>query len=901
MTGSAAITFLLTDVEGSTGMWEHSAEAMAKALSRHDDIIGSVVANLGGRVLKSHGEGDATFSVFASPTQAALAAAGIQDGLEAEIWPDGCALRARVALHTGEADPRADDFFGPAVNRCARLRSIAHGGQSICSHATAQLIVDRLPERLSLRPLGTHQLRDLSRPEDVFQICRDGRAEAFPPLRSGSPGHSNLPRSRTSFIGRKDELGVVTAHLARSRLVTLTGVGGSGKTRLAVEVAQRQAAEFPDGRLFVDLAPVTDPTGVLVAVGSACEAGSTAGEGAQLVIQALGARRVLLVLDNCEHLLDACADAVDTLLDGCPNLTVLATSREALNVAGEQAHLVRPLGLSDGRAGTSEAAHLFVDRARAARDDLELSQDELATVEDICSRLDGIPLAIELAAAQVDHLSPAQIAERLDARLTVLAGGRRSSPRQQTLAAALDWSHELLEPGEQVLLRRLAVFTGAFRPDVAVGIGGSGLSDPESTLRRLVAKSLVAADPGSRLSHRLLETVRIYAAERLAEAGEDGLLRDRHRDHYLSWLEAMDDDEYFSGREAIFLEHRNLRAALEWSLAQDRRDLVARLAALMPAVWDVVDSADGIRWLDLALEEPDRLDPGVLMRVLVVRAFISVVVLEPDWGDRCREWLERAEALAGDQTGFWPSAVQALFCLCLSVPALQGGQVAEEIERRGRRGLELATSPGGRAFTLIWLGHGRAATGDVSGALEAVEQARVEAQRIGSYWDTYLACILSIAYHVGGDFERAARAAADAAKPEALALQGNALLYDRLCIPLSFAAQGAHEEAVELLTGMLRDAPSEPTAGTSTAVVSTLAAIRALEGQWETAVTLMGSVFTALMEGAIRSPADVALHMHYAARGRQALGPGFDRPFTLGREMTLQQSLAYGLGADSDS
>ncbi|HET6811586.1 MAG TPA: adenylate/guanylate cyclase domain-containing protein [Acidimicrobiales bacterium] len=898
MTGSAAITFLLTDIEGSTGLWERDAEAMTKALSRHDDIIESVVETLGGRVLKSHGEGDATFSIFDSPTQAAQAAASIQDEMEAEIWPGDCVPRVRVALHTGEADLRADDFFGPTVNRCARLRSIAHGGQSICSHATAQLVIDRLPEHLSLRGLGAHQLKDLSRPEDVFQICRIGKAEVFPPLRTGSPGHSNLPRSRTRFIGREDELQVLTTHLAQSRLVTLTGVGGSGKTRLAVEVAERRAAEFPDGRLFVDLAPVTDAAGVIVAVGSACEVGSTTGDGTQLVIQALGVRRVLLILDNCEHLLDACAEAVDILLDGCPNLTVLATSREALDVSGEQTHTVRPLGLSAGNGGTSEAAELFVDRARATRDDLELSQQAVATVEEICSRLDGIPLAIELAATQVDHLSPAQIAERLDARLTVLAGGRRRIPRQQTLAATLDWSHDLLGREEQVMLRRLAIFTGDFRPDVAVAIAGFDLSDPESILRRLVGKSLVAVDPASYLSHRLLETVRIYARERLAQAGEETLLRDRHRDHYLAWLEAMDDDEYFAGREAVFLEHLNLRTALEWSRAQDRRDLVARLAALMPAVWDVVDPADGIRWLDLALEEPDRLDAGVLMRLLVVRTFISVVVLEPDWGERGPEWLERAEALAGDQAGFWPSAVQALFCLCLSVPALLGEQVSDEIEERGRRGLELATSPGGRAFTLIWLGHGRAAAGDGPGAVAAIEQARVETQRIGSYWDTYLACILSIAYHVGGDFERAARAAVDAHKPEALALQGNALLYDRLCLPLSFAAQGAHEEAIELLVGMLRDAPSEPTAGTNTAVVNTLAAIRALQGRWEVAATLMGSVLSAFMAGSIRSPADAALHMHYTDRGREALGAQFDDYFATGQQMSLQEALAYGLRGD---
>ena len=442
----------------------------------------------------------------------------------------------RIGVHSGEIQLRDEgNYAGPTINRTARLRDLAHGGQTVLSGAAEQLVVDRLPAGAWLADLGSHSLRDLPRPERVMQLCHPDLVNEFPPLRvSKVVASQKLPVQLTSFVGRSTELAQVRELLADNRLVTLTGAGGVGKTRLAVEVATQLAGEFGDGVWYVDLAPITDPEVVPIAVARAFGLPDQPGRSTMDTLTRFVAdRQMLIVLDNCEHLLDASAALVVALLGAGAKLTLLATSREAIGVAGEVGWRMPSLSLAD------EAIELFADRARHARPDFTVSGDNAATVAEICTRLDGLPLAIELAAARVRALSPAEIVDSLHDRFRLLTGGARTAVRrQQTLRASVDWSHALLTEPERVLFRRLAAFMGGFDLDAAEAVAGGGDVQRYQVLDQLtllVDKSLVVADDsGGRTRYRLLETVRQYALEKLGESGEADAVRARHRDHYTS-------------------------------------------------------------------------------------------------------------------------------------------------------------------------------------------------------------------------------------------------------------------------------------------------------------------------------------------------------------------------------
>jgi class 3 adenylate cyclase len=446
---TGTVTFLLTDIEGSTRLWEEHPEAMEAVLARHDDLAAGIVAAHDGILVKHRGEGDSLFAVFPRALDAITTACALQRALQTEVWPANLPLRVRMAIHTGDAAVREGDYLGTAVNRCARLRAAAHGGQVLLSAATQELIRDQLPEGVSLRDLGAHRLRDLHQPEHLFQLLHPDLPADFPPLRSLEAFAHNLPAQLTSFIGREREMADVKRLLAASRLLTLTGAGGCGKTRLALHVAADLVEEYPHGAWLVELAALSDPALVPQAVATALGVREEPGRPLTATLNDyLRSRSLLLVLDNCEHLLAACAQLVESLLRVCPKLRMLTSSREGLGVGGEQTYRVASLSLPDpqhlpalDQLQEVEAVRLFAERARLSQPNFAVTSTNATAVAAVCQRLDGIPLAIELAAARVKSLPVETIHARLDDRFRLLSGGSRTAlPRQQTLRALIDWS-----------------------------------------------------------------------------------------------------------------------------------------------------------------------------------------------------------------------------------------------------------------------------------------------------------------------------------------------------------------------------------------------------------------------------------------------------------------------------
>jgi predicted ATPase/class 3 adenylate cyclase len=597
------VTFLFTDIEGSTRLWELHPEAMCLALARHDLLLTAGIHEHGGQLVKSRGEGDSFFAVFPHPT-AALAAAALQQALLTEPWPAETPLRVRMALHVAPAELREGDYYGPGVIRCARLRAVAHGGQVLLSEATADRVRDHLPAGVSLRDLGSHRLKDLQQPERIFQLLHPCLPADFPPLRSLEAFAHNLPAQLTSFIEREQVMAEVKQLLATTRLPTLTGSGGCGKTRLALQVGADLVEEYADGVWLVELAALADPGQVPQTVAAALGVREEPNRPlTQTLLDDLRPKQVLLVLDNCEHLLSACAHLADPLLRGCPHLRLLATSREALGITGEQTYRVPSLSLPDlphlpplERLHEFEAVQLFADRAGLVRSDFTLTEANAAAVVQVCRRLDGIPLAIELAGARVRVLSVEQVAARLDDRFRLLTGGSRTAlPRQQTLRALIDWSYDLLSEPERVLLRRLSVFAGGWTLEAAEGVcGGDGIDEWEilDLLTELVDKSLVvAAEQGEEVRYRLLETIRQYGQEKRAGSGEEQGLRGRHRDWFLGLAEQA-AREWESAAQEQWLErlereHDNVRAALGWSVECGEAAAGLQLGTALYRFWEV--------------------------------------------------------------------------------------------------------------------------------------------------------------------------------------------------------------------------------------------------------------------------------------------------------------------------
>jgi predicted ATPase/class 3 adenylate cyclase len=638
---SVTASFLMTDIEGSTRLWAEQPDAMRDALAEHDALLRAAVATNGGRVFKTTGDG--MLAVFDRADGAVAGALTGQRDLAAHAWPTTAPLRVRMAVHSGTAEMRDGDYFGPTLNRLARLLAIGHGGQVLASSAVAGLVGDGLPAGTALVDRGEHPLRDLDRPERVFQVVAPDLRSDFPPLRSRAT-RSNLPPELSSFIGRERQLAEVRDLLGSRRLVSLVGVGGTGKTRLALQLGRGLVEVYPDGVWLVELAPIADAALVTPAVARALGVPESGQPGLDAVVDFLREKVLLLLLDNCEHLVDAAAVLAERLLLECPSLRILATSREALSVTGEASVQVPSLGLPGGRGhdaepgaldpdevARAESVRLFVERARATLPDFVLDATTAGPVAEICRRLDGIPLALELAAARVNVLSVAEIAEGLSDRFRLLTGGRRTAvPRQQTLQALIDWSWDLLTEADQRLLRRLSVFAGGFTLDAAADVtadpaqrvraGGRSPTDgPEGGagevpaalrlatldgLGRLVDRSLLVVEHGAGTRYGMLETIRQYAGERLAASGEGAVLRDRHLARFRRLVADAAQGLLGPGMarslDGLDIEQDNVRAALDWAAEADAEAFIEMAAALGPYWWTRTTGTEGIDRLQAA-------------------------------------------------------------------------------------------------------------------------------------------------------------------------------------------------------------------------------------------------------------------------------------------------------------
>ncbi|MGB9112937.1 MAG: tetratricopeptide repeat protein [Acidimicrobiales bacterium] len=637
------LTFLFTDIEGSTEMLRRSGRASyAAVLADHHSIIRSGIAAQEGKEMGTQGDG--FFAVFSSPSACVAAVLETQRALSSHKWPADEHVRVRMGIHSGEAEETASGLVGLEVHRAARVAAVAHGGQVLVSSAAVALVRDSLPEGTSLRDLGSHRLKDLGHPEQLFQLEAEGLRSDFPPLRSlDNPAlANNLSAQSSNFVGRGLEVSEVRRLVESSRLVTLTGSGGAGKTRLALQVVAELVDGSGDGVWLVELATVTDPEIVASTINETLGITPQSGRSPlETLLDTLAHQRLLIVLDNCEHLIGACAKIADLILRRCSAVHLVATSREPLGIGGETIYRVPSLSLPtpgddalDPRR--SDAIALFMDRAISQGVEVRLDEHTSPLIASICRRLDGMPLAIELAAARLRSLSLDSLNERLDQRFRLLTGGSRSAlPRQQTLRATIDWSYSLLNGPEQSLLRRLSVFAEGFDLEAAEAIGSLGDIDVfeiADLLGSLVDKNLVVMEPTAGTTrYHLLETIRQFSAERLVEFDEREALTvgDAHCQHYLAFAELasphLTGPEQGRWFERLDADEANLRRALEYAVGdRDGTNRVLRFAVALRRYWWVRSRYQDMGVVEPVLERPEaRAEPGLMVEALVCVAFAA--------------------------------------------------------------------------------------------------------------------------------------------------------------------------------------------------------------------------------------------------------------------------------------
>jgi predicted ATPase/class 3 adenylate cyclase len=625
-------TFLFTDIEGSTKLWENTPEKMKVGLQRHHAILQEAISSNGGAVFQI--VGDAFCVAFPTASSAISAALTAQRNLHEEKWNLPSPIRVRMGIHTGATERTSNDSptggyaSNHTLNRVARILSAGHGGQILLSLATKELVKDSLPPNTELRDMGEHHLKNLSRPEHLFQLIIADLPSDFLPLNTlNSPRH-NLPLQLTSFVGREREIAEVKYLLSATRLLTLIGPGGTGKTRLSIQVAGELLDQYPDGAWFVEFAPISDPLLIprttAIAIGLRDEPRRPV---IDMLCDYLRGKQLLLILDNCEHLVEACAQLADRLLHACPQIRIVASSREVLGIAGEMSYLVPSLKLPDMQnlpsveiLSQGEAVRLFIERASAATQNFRMTNDNASSVAQICHRLDGMPLAIELAAGKIRALSAGQIAQRLDDRFHLLTGGSRTAmPRHQTLQAAIEWSYDLLSPAEQTLFRRLSVFVNGWTLEAAESVCSDQDTTAKGTLKaedvlglltQLVNKSLVMAEErNSEVRYHMLETIRQFGSNELEEANEGEALHDRHMEFFTQFAETADlflrRTELFEWLQRLDDEHDNLRLALQWALGKRSAESALRLTGALAVYWTMrCFWLEGAKWLESALKKP---------------------------------------------------------------------------------------------------------------------------------------------------------------------------------------------------------------------------------------------------------------------------------------------------------
>lgn len=765
---SGVITFLFSDIEGSTQLWEQNTQSMKRALRRHDSLLRQTVAACNGYVFKTMGDG--FFIAFSHSVDAVTAALAAQRALHAEDWPESTQLRVRMALATGLVESRDDDYFGPPLNLAARLLSAGHGGQILLDQTTRADITEQLPPGVEMRDMGLRRLKGLREPQRVFQAVADDLPVHFPPLRTLDPRPTNLPAELTPFVGREDEVRAVSGLLrrAQTRLVTLTGPGGIGKSRLSLQVAASLQDEYEDGVFFVPLAAIHNPALIPPAIAQAVGAPvSQDNAPIEPLIAHLRSRQLLLILDNFEQLVDA-APMINELLRGAPSLKIVVTSREALLIYGEHIYPVMPLTLPDqSRPVTLDllekfsATALFVQRVVASAPDLTLGQEDAPIVAEICAGLDGLPLVIELAAARANQFSLPEIASQLTRRLGFLTSGPRDLPdRQRTLRGALDWSYDLLSGDEQRLFARLAVFVGGWTEGAAQELATGMLLSPAqvtATLRSLATKSLLQCRQDETPRFRMLESIREYAWEHLAARDELAATRRLHaawyRNFVLGFESSLMGDEQAEVYKALKGEEDNIRAALDWSLEVEGDVTAIEMCGILWRWWAAHSYLrEGRSWLERALARQSAAPLAV--RALALWGAGRLAFFQGDYNDAesmLQESLALYRQMDDDEGSGW--ILDAIGAVALQ--RKQYGQARQLFEES----LALHRTTGSRrgiSHTLDDLGQLAFQQGDIAQATHLFEEALHLRRQSGSPEGEAVAIVnLSEALGLQGEYERA--------------------------------------------------------------------------------------------------------------------------------------------------
>ena len=912
---TGTVTFLFTDIEGSIKLWEQDAPAMQAALARHDEILKQAIEGRGGYVFKT--VGDAFCAAFPTAKHALESTLEAQRSLLGEVWEQTPPLKVRMALHTGTAQERDGDYFGPPVNRVARLLSIAHGGQMLLSFPAHEMVCDQLPAGVVLKDLGERRLRDLSRPERVFQLIAPDLPSEFPPLRTLEDHPTNLPVQPTPLVGREREVAEVTQRLSaqETRLLTLTGPGGTGKTRLALQAAADLLEEFEGGTFFVPLAALTDPKLVTSAVATplgVLEAPDRPLE--EGIKEHLRERKLLLVLDNFEQILEG-AQLVALLLAACPDLKVLATSRIPLGIYGEREYPVPPLSLPDPerlppleRLTQYEAVGLFIERARDARPDFSLSNENAPTVAEICARLDGLPLAIELAAARVKILTPQKMLDRLSDRLKLLARGASDLPeRQRTLRASMEWSYTLLEEDEKALFARLSVFAGGRILDAIESICDAESDPPVDVLEgveSLLDNSLLREEdgPGGEPRFVMLETVHEYAREKLEESGEAEELRRRHAEYFLALAEAAEPElkgpRQYEWIERLEAEHDNMRAAFSWLLAAGDTESGLRLAGALRRFWHVRGYfEEGRGRLEQALVQDGRTSVSARAKALE-----AVGGLAHDQGDidRARAAaLEGLELCARSDTG---SGQVASFRRSLGITAEREGDY-ERATGLHEGSLALYREAGdkwGIAASLFSLANVLVVREEHERARELYREALSLSRELGDP-DQYATGLANLGYEylLDGDHEQATALNEEAAQLYRERGSRGGLVYALDNLAWAALVRGDHERARALheeTLALCRELGDKLIGGEC---LEGLACAAAARGEAERSARLFGAA-SAL--GYEQPPAERALREPCLAEARSLLEESaWKTAWSEGQAMTFEEAVSYALEGEAGS
>jgi predicted ATPase len=890
---------------------------MSEALLRHDEILRTAIEAHNGHVFKT--VGDAFHATFSAAPDALEAALDAQRALLHEAWAEETGpLRVRMALHTGAAEEREGDYFGPSLNRVARLLSTGHGGQVLLSLATQQSVGDRLPQQGGgLRDLGERRLKDLSRPERIFQLIASGLPASFPPLKTLDARRNNLPTQPTPLVGRKRELDDILAVLRSPnnvRLLTLTGPGGTGKTRLGLQAAAELTDEFEDGVFFVTLAAIADPALVAPTIARTLGLTESANQPPEELLEGyLSERQTLLLLDNFEHLLES-APLLDALLSSAPNLKILLTSRTPLKLYGENEFPVPPLSLPDpgflppvDRLTHYEAVRLFVDRAKAVRPDFALREENALAVVEICRRLDGLPLAIELAAARIKLLPPRAMLDRLGDRLKLLTGGARNLPeRQRTLRSAIEWSYELLEEAEKTLFRRLAVFSGGSTLETIEAVCDARGDLPIDVLdgvSSLLDNSLLRQEDGAGEEPRfvMLQTIHEYASERLAESSEAEELRRLHAEYFTALAEqaepGLQEADQESWLERLDLEHDNIRAALSWAIRHEEVELALRLGGALQSFWYTRGHfGEGRGWLEQALTKDQRSSKAVRIKALEGLSWLA-----NEQGD-----LDRAEAIAEEglelsvEAGIEGSVAASLRLILGEVAERQGDH--RRAQGLFEDGLKLHRQSGDRrgvAWALGGLGNLYYDLEDYEQAMQFYEEGLTLSRELGGT-QPHGDFLISLGYEslLQGDYERAAALNEEAAvlfrehgRKGGLELALDNLGWAALLSGDHQRAKALHEESLALC----RELGNKYVASES---LEGLACIAVTNGEAERAATLFGAA-EALREavGYHQAPRERALREPYLASARASIEQtAWEESWEKGRMMIFREALSYAVG-----